>query len=221
MPALPNVPSVLRCRLHWTDVADVNVWSTIYLQYSGSAPSSSDASNIAVAVANAFGAEVASWGDGVVLTNVEVTDLSSSSAAQGDAACSFQGTNSSGRLAGGTCVVVGYQIDRRYRGGKPRNYFPWASINDLQNPQSWTAASLASWTSAVGTIFSTILGTTVGGTTLANHVNVSYYEGFTVEGGTGGKRARNVPTLRTTPLVDTVVGRTVLATPGSQRRRNR
>src|SRR5579875_196304 len=217
MPALPDVPQVIRFRLNWTDDNDANIYNNTFFRYTGSAPSSSDISNLATAVANAYGAQVASWASSVHLIGVEATDLTSATAAQGNVTCDFQGTNDSGRLAGGTAVVISYLIARRYRGGKPRNYFPWGSVNDLNSAQQWNTGSVSGWAAAIAAITSSIIGTTVGGTTLADHVNVSYYQGFTVEGGTGGKRAKNVPTLRPTPVVDTIVGRNVLIRPGSQR----
>jgi hypothetical protein len=220
VPALPDVPGVLRCQIQWTDAGDVGVFSTVFLSYTGSEPDASDCSNIATAIANAFGAEKAYWGSNVTLTGVKVTDLTSATAGQGEASADFQGTNDSGSLAGGTALVVSYEIARRYRGGKPRNYFPWGTVGALATAQTWGSDYVASWATAIATIFSTIIGTEEGGTTISNHVNVSYYSGFTVVNPGGGKRARNVPTLRETPVVDTITARNVLARPGSQRRRN-
>jgi hypothetical protein len=51
-------------------------------------------------------------------------------------------------------------------------------------------------------------------------VNVSYYNGFTVVTNPTTGRARNVPTLRGTPVVDTVTGIVARVQVGSQRRRN-
>lgn len=221
MPALPDVPSVLRARLQWTSNTDTSVYTTLFFSYSGSEPDSSDCANFATAICNAFGAEVSVWGNHVTLTGCEVTDLTSATAGQGRATCDFQGTNTSGVLAGGTCVVISYEIARRYRGGKPRNYFPWPSVADLLDQQQFGADRVSEWAAAIAAIFTAIIGTAEGGATITNHVNVSYYSGFTVVNPGGGKRARNVPTLRGTPLVDAITGRNVLVTPGSQRRRNK
>jgi hypothetical protein len=220
MPSLPDVPQVLRCQLNWTDTADKVVYNTFYLSYTGSAPSDADASNIAVLLCNAWATDLNFWDTQTSLTGAKVTDLSSATAAQGTATCDFTGTELGEILAGGTALVANFQIARRYRGGKPRLYLPWGTTGVLTNRQEWTPAWVASVAANVALIFSTILGTTVGGTTLSDHVNVSYYKGFTVDDPGGGRRARNVPTLRPTPVVDNITGRTILGRPGSQRRRN-
>jgi hypothetical protein len=221
MPALPNVPNVIKARLNWQDSADLAVYNTLFFQYSGSAPSSADITSLAAAIDNAVGDQDSLWQAATVLLGCECTDLSSSTAAQGSDAVAINGIRDGNTLAGGTAVVVNYRINRRYRGGKPRNYFPWLVSQDLTNRQLWSTAAIEAVEEGMAAIFTAILGTTAGGTTLTNHVNVSYYEGFTVEGGTGGKRARNVPTVRTTPLVDTIQSLTCLSRPGSQRRRNK
>lgn len=220
MPALPDVPSTLRARLIWTDAADTNVTTTWFFSYSGSAPDASDCSNLATQLCNAVGAQKAYWGENVTLSGAQLTDLTSPTSGQGEATADFEGTNDSGSLAGGTCLVCSFTIARRYRGGKPRSYLPWGTVGSLATAQTWGSDYLASWASAIADIFSTFIGSTAGGATITNHVNVSYYSGFTVVNPGGGKRAKNVPTLRTTPLVDAITGRVLLGRPGSQRRRN-
>lgn len=221
MPALPFVPSVLKARLHWGESGDPDVYNTLYFAYSGSEPDGDACSNFATVICNAFGAMIAQWNELVVLAGCEVTDLTSDTAGQGSATSDFPGSGSGELLGGSTCVLVNYEIARRYRGGKPRNYFPWGTSATLETRQSWTADFVAGVASDLATCFSTIIGTTEGGATITNHVNVSYYNGFTVVNPGGGKRARNVPTLRETPLVDDIVSRSVSGQPASQRRRNK
>lgn len=221
MPALPDVSHVLKARLHWSDGGDPSVYNTLYFAYTGSEPDGSDCSNFATGICNAFGAMIAQWDDSTYLVGCEVTDLTGPTAGQGAATASFQGSGSGDLLAGGTALLVNYTIARRYRGGKPRNYFPWGTSATLNGKQSWTPDFVADVASELATAFSTILGLEYGGATISDHVNVSYYDGFTVSDPGGGKRARNIPTLRETPVVDTITGRVVSQTPASQRRRNR
>lgn len=212
---------MLRARLGWTDSADPTAYTTLHFAYTGSEPSSSDCSNLAAAIANAFGTCKAHWDTGTVLSTCQVTDLTSDTAGQGNSAVDFVGTSGGTLLSGATSLVVNYTIARRYRGGKPRSYLPWGTTENLETKQQWDPSFLAAVGSDVAACFSTIIGTSEGGTTISNHVNVSYYNGFTVVNPGGGKRAKNVPVLRSSPLVDTITGRTFLAFPGSQRRRNR
>jgi hypothetical protein len=220
MPALPTIPNVLSTQLHWNDGTDGNVSSTMFWRYGGSPPNSADCSNFAVTLENAFAAENALWDTRTELTGCTATDLSSNSGGVGSSTGSTNGTLGGDTLAGGTAVVVSYLITRRYRGGKPRNYFPWGDSNSLNTKQLWLPAYVASVAAGMASAISAFIGTVEGATTISAHVNVSYYEGFTVVTSPTTGRARNVPKLRTTPVVDDIVGRTVLGRPGSQRRRN-
>jgi hypothetical protein len=221
MPALPDVPSVLRSRLTWGDSANPTVYNNLFFAYTGSEPDASDCSAIALTIANAFGSVKALWDEGTYLTGVEVTDLTSPSAGQGFTTASIQGTNGGEIIGGSTSLLVNYTLNRRYRGGKPRNYFPWGTSANLATKQSWSTDWLATVSEDLATVFGDIIGSEGGATTVSNHVNVSYYSGFTVVNPGGGKRARNVPNLRDTPQVDSITGRAPSVTPGSQRRRNR
>lgn len=160
------------------------------------------------------------WEPGTLLTGVKVTDLSSSSGGVGEHSQSTAGTGNVASLPGGTSVLVNYLINRRYRGGKPRSYFPWGSETEMATRQSWVGTFITDCTSALTTYFAAVIGLVVGGTTLTSHVNVSYYEGFTVVTNPVTGRSRNVPKLRTTPVVDDILSWSVSAKPGSQRRRN-
>lgn len=221
MPALPSVANVLKVQLLWSDSADVAVTSTLYFQYSGAAPSAGDLNNFCAVVCNAFGAEDSLWHTSVDLTGATAVDLTSHSAAEGAATANFAGTSTGGPLAGGTAVVVNYKIARRYRGGKPRNYYPFGDSSKINTRQSWSAAFVAAVASGVSTAIASIIGTSVGPASISNHVNVSYYSGSRVVTSPTTGRARNVPILRDAPLVDNIVSSSVQIVPGSQRRRNR
>lgn len=221
MPALPAVPNVLKCQLLWSDSSDANVRTTQFYRYSGGPPNATDCNNLAADIYGNMAAMDGQWSPTTQLTGVEVTDLTSSGAAQGLHSQSTSGIRAGTDLAGGTAVVVGYVITRRYRGGKPRNYFPFFTSSDLTNRQTWAAGDLTALDSALATYFSATIGSTSGSTTITDHVNVSYYDGFTVVTSPTTGRARNVPKLRTTPVVDVITSFGARPQPGSQRRRNR
>lgn len=221
MPPLPNVPNVVKSQLLWSDSADNDVRTTLFFRYSGGSPTGTDCNALAADIYSAIAAMVGQWTASTQLTGVEVTDLSSPSGGQGLHAQSTAGTRAGSDLAGGTCVVVGYVIGRRYRGGKPRSYLPFFSASDLTTRQQWTAGDLTALDSALATAFAAIIGSSSGSTTLTDHVNVSYYDGFTVVTSPTTGRARNVPKLRTTPVVDVITSFGARSQPGSQRRRNR
>jgi len=150
----------------------------------------------------------------------ELTDLTSASSAQVVNSTGVSGTSASPELAGGTAMVIRKKIARRYRGGHPRIYVPGMLQSFLASATQWassplatvvagynafiTAATAASNPAAIGTI---------------EHVNVSYFSGFTNKTFPSG-RTHPVPTPRATPVVDLIIGTVGNPTPGSQRRRN-
>jgi hypothetical protein len=215
------VSEVLKAQLLWSDSADNDVRTSLFFRYSGGAPDSTDATLLAADIYGAAAAMDTQWTPTTQLTGVLVTDLSSPAGGQGLHAQSTAGSRSGTDLAGGTAVVVGYLITRRYRGGKPRSYFPFFDSSDLTTRQQWAAGNLTALDSELATFFSAVIGLTEGPTTITNHVNVSYYDGFTVVTNPVTGRARNVPKLRTTPVVDVITSFGTRSAPGSQRRRNR
>jgi hypothetical protein len=221
MPPLPAVANTLKCQLLWSDSADANVRTTLYFRYTGGPPSATDCNALAADIYGAAANMLTQWTATTQLTGVEITDLGSATGATGLHAQSTSGTRAGQDLAGGTAVVVGYVIARRYRGGKPRSYFPWFDSSDLATRQTWAAGNVTACDGFLATFFAACLGFTSGTTAITEHVNVSYYDGFTVVTSPTTGRARNVPTRRTTPLTDIITSFGTRTQPGSQRRRNR
>jgi hypothetical protein len=221
MPPLAPVADVLKCRFLWSDSSDINVSSTMFFHYSGGPPSESDAATLAASAYTAMAAPTTLWHTDTQLTGVEITDLSEESGAQATHNGVTPGVETGAPLAGGTCVVVGYSIARRYRGGKPRNYFPWASASDLTTRQQWSSTYVTLAATNLASVIATIIGSSGGSTTITNHANVSYYKGNDASINPRTGRAQNFPVPRTTPVVDTITSLTVRPAPGSQRRRNR
>lgn len=220
MPALPDVPNVLRADLQWTVGGDLDVITRLFFRYSGGPPSSADAVSLAASIYGDAAAMKALWESGTDLIGVKVTDLSSATGGVGEHAQTTSGTGATASMPGSVAVLVNYLITRRYRGGKPRSYLPFGSEADIATRQSWVGTFVTAVDSALSTFFGAVIGTVGGGTTITAHVNVSYYEGFTVVVNPITHRSKNVSNPRTTPLVDTILSWTVSSRPGSQRRRN-
>jgi hypothetical protein len=221
MPALPAVPKVIRVALIHSYGEDNDVVTRFFVSYSGTAPTAAQLNTYAAAMITNWGTDLKSLCNAQVkITECVVEDLSSPTSAIGAAVGSTAGTLAGATLTGGTAFVVSYTIARRYRGGHPRGYWPFGDAVTLNDPQTWTAGFTGNVNADLGAFFTDALaaGWTGAGTLL--HVNVSYYEGFTVVTNPITGRARNVPTLRATPLVDTVTGIVARTQVGSQRRRN-
>lgn len=218
MPALPAVPNVLKASIKWTISTDVEASTGLFFEYSGSAPNNSSCAAIATTVGAAF-AEWAEYFDhDTTLTACEVTDLASASGGQGISSIGTTGTLTN-PLSGASSVLVNYALSRRYRGGRPRSYLPWGDATKVSTRQTWASSFQANVQDALVTAFASIIGSSAGGTTITQHVNVSYYSGFTVITSPTTGRARNVPTLRSSPHVDTITSFLVSTHIANQRRR--
>ena len=220
MPALPTVPNVLRVDWLWSDASDVNVQTRHFFRYSGPAPTSAQCVSFAADIYGLMAAMAGQWGAGTELIGCKVEDLSSHTGGVGEHAQVTNGTRTGGILSAGTAVLTNYIVGRRYRGGKPRSYWPMFTSTDLSGRQTWNGTAETNLDSDLSTFFAGVIGLTQGSTTITGHVNVSYYSGFTVVTNPVTGRARNVPTLRGTPLVDDILSYATSGRPSSQRRRN-
>lgn len=217
-PPLPDTPCV-RCRLIYTQTDSFDAGSRFYLSYSGSAPSGANCATLASDIAAAWASDLAgqfttNW----VLTEVDVLDIASDSGLSGQWTGSHAGSNAGPILTAAAATNVEFGIARRYRGGKPRMFLPAASHNETVDPGHWSSAYVSGLQTAVGTFFSALEALSIGSMGTLQHVNLSYYSGYTnVE--IPGRRARSIPTYRSTALHDNVTGYFAKALIGSQKRR--
>lgn len=205
MPALPDVANVLKVRWHFTIPTEGGPVAHVgqHYRWTGSAPDATACAAIAddaMTQANTHLKENlhSIWR----FESVDVTDLTSATAATGVSThATIAGTNSGDALPVDTCTEVTYHLNRRYRGGHPKEFWPFGTQADMSNELEWTSGYLTQVNTDLAAFYSAFIGSTSGGCTVGARCNVSYYSGFTVHTGTTG-RARNVPTTRSTPLVD-------------------
>lgn len=220
MPPLPNVPNVMRVRLIWGVNAPVNVGTNLFWSYTGGPPASADCTAIAGQINSAVASDLLSLlSQNYSLQEVICTDLSSPTGATGLSTTGHLGTRTGANVPISNCVLLDHLINRRYRGGKPRSYLPFGVDADLNNQRTWSAALVAAVNTGFAAFVTAVNAANSGTTVMAAHVNVSYHKGFTVVTSPTTGRARNVPTLRTTPLVDTVSSTVANVKIGTQRRR--
>lgn len=220
MPPLAPVPNVLKAQLHWSLAGAPDMQTVLHFRYAGGPPTPTDALALATDIYNAMAPVATYWSSDINLSECVVTDLSSATASVGTHSGSTPGLRTPGGLDNGTALVVNYHIDRRYRGGKPRSYFPFGVGSDMTTRRSWDSAFVTAVQGALNTFFATCIGSTSGTTSITQQVSVSYFSGFTVVTDPTTGRAKNVPVRRATPLVDPITGITASLKPGSQRRRN-
>lgn len=221
MPALPLVNNALHAQLIWGDDQDTSVYTGLFFRYTGGPPNAAACIALAGDIGGAMALQNDCWHEDTALNACKVTDLSSNTGGVGEYAVGTAGTIVGEPVSGGTAVLANYQITRRYRGGKPRSYFPWGSASELATRQTWGGTYVTQCQNALEAFFAACVGSTSGGTTISAHASISYYDGFTVVTNPTTGRARNAPKVRLVPLVDDVVSLSVLGRPASQRRRNR
>jgi hypothetical protein len=218
MPPLPAVPNVLKASLDWSISSDVSARTGLFFSYSGTEPNNAACTALAGDIYAAFAVNNGDWDVDTSLIGCEVIDLSSTTGGVGLHSGSVPGSLTQ-PISGASSVLANYLIARRYRGGRPRSYWPFGDASVVGNRQTWEATFITGVTTHLTAAFGAVIGATSGGTTITNHVNVSYYDGFTVVTSPTTGRARNVPKLRSVPLVDAIVGFNVATRIANQRRR--
>jgi len=220
MPPLPPVPNVIRSTFKQQQAGDLDILNRCFWSYSGTTSQVSMGA-FATALAAHWHANIHPLqASDMELVSVECVDLASDT---GPLAFFPAGTNGalvSGANPAGAAAVLQFEIDRRYRGGKPKMFIGGLEQVQLSTPQLWTSGFVASLIEAWLAVQAATLEVEFGGiTTITGQVNVSYYSGFTNGVGPTG-RAKVNPNLRVTPVVDPIVGVDVNPAVASQRRRN-
>lgn len=221
MPALPAPGPVIRIDLHFTVGTDANALTRFYMAYSGTPP--------AVPALTDFTGAVNGYCDDALpplmhsdttYTGCTITDLATDTGSSLYAPETSVGSRDGAALGADVCLLANFTVDRRYRGGKPRGYWPLGTATDLQTRQTWTTDFLAAAQTPVENVYGELVGESFAGCTVVAQCNVSYYgpPNRIITGSTG--RVRTVSTVRTTPIVDPVMGPTLNPKLGSQRRRN-
>lgn len=220
-PPLPPVTDVLKATLIWDVGSDLNVQCVTHWEYSGGPPTGADCTTLAGLIRSSMNTNGTTLlNNSFFFSGVDVLDLNSSSGASGIHISNFAGTRSGVDLTGGTAVLVNHAISRRYRGGKPKSFLPWGVAGDLLTPQTWTTGLVSAADTAWANFVTGVIGSVGGSTTIASHVNVSYFQGFTNVPYGSPTKYRRVPTLRSGgPVVDVITSSSINNRPSSQRRR--
>lgn len=215
---LPDTPC-LRVRVTWNTGTIGEGGTRFYLSYSGSAPSGANCTTIAADIAAPWSTYLgAMYPNTISLNEVDVIDIATELGASGQWVGTAVGTRSGNALPFQVATNVEYGIAERYRGGKPRGFFPAGVSGDLVNEAHWDGDYIDAMNAAVGNFYSHVAAISVGSVGTLKHVNLSYYHGYTnVE--VPDTRAYAKPTYRATALHFDITGYSTKAVLGSQRRR--
>jgi hypothetical protein len=222
MPALPNVPGVLAVDFDFSVGQDLLAKVKRHYTYTGGPPSVADCNTIAtdfLSLVSAF--LLAMMHPSRSIEYVTVTDLTSPTSHQGANANHQVGTRTGADLGASVCLLENLVIGRRYRGGKPRSYWPFGTDTDLAASQVWSNTFQGLVAAALSLYDAGALAITSGSTNIAAPCSVSYYQGFTPVTNPITGRTRDVPTLRAGPLTPDIITSTRISPNlASQRRRN-
>lgn len=220
MPTPPVVPSVCRFKILGT-LANLAPWGVrIYTAYAGGPPSSATMLALAEGVAAAWNSHcVPLQANSVTTTAVDAVDLSSTSGASATADVDYAGGVSAAQVDNQIAAIIKMEIDRRYRGGKPKMYFPGVSVDAVADTSHFTTTFANSAGTAFAAFDAAVTALSSGGVSLANIVNCPFYKGFTAVENMITGRWRNVPKYVTTVVPDIVNSFTCDTLMGSQKRR--
>lgn len=207
MPPLPNVPNVMKFRTLGDSTAGIN-WNIVtHYTYSGSPPSVPALTAFATTANTAWTADLTPLQhDDLSLTGHAIVDLSSETGAEATVEAAVPGTLTGAPLPAGAAMLVSYSINRRYRGGHPRQYLPVGDSTSTLNTSQWVSTFATSVFNAFRNYGNAIIGQVYGSTTITGRVAVSYYSGHV---------------LRATPVVLALELSGTSETIASQRRRTR
>lgn len=152
----PDVPAVVHFVMRGTKGG--TSWANKgYLQYSGPAPAVADLATVGTAIANAWNTDFAPiCPAGVVLTTIDLQDLTSRLAARNSVTVSHAGTRTGTEMPNQVALVISWLINRRYRGGHPRTYLPAGVLEDVTSARLWAGAFVTA-AQAAATAFRTAL----------------------------------------------------------------
>jgi len=215
---LPDVPCV-RCRVIGIDGVG-NTWGTrFFLSYSGSAPTGANCTTLAGDISSAFGSHLASLlNDSSEMNEVDVLDIATDSGFSGQSTSVVAGTRSGSPPPAQVALNIEYGIAQRYRGGKPRGFWPFGVDGDMATPSSWSAGLISAANTGIAAFMAEIEALSIGAIGTLQHVNLSYYKGFTNITNSSG-RERAVPKYRDVATHDNISGYSAKAVMGSQKRR--
>ena len=217
-PPLPDTPTV-RVRLIGIDGVGNFFGSRIYLSYAGSAPTGANCTTLAGDIEAAWATHLAPLlNENCALTEVDVLDIATDSGLSGQWTGSAAGSRAGSELPIQCALGIEYGIGRRYRGGKPRGYWPFGVAADQSDPSHWSSTFITAANSAFEAFMAEVVALSVGAMGTLTHVNLSYYKGFTNITNSSG-RERAVPTYRASAIHDDIVGYSAKSVISSQRRR--
>src|ERR1700747_98603 len=174
------VPNCIQVKVSFTDEGDMSALCIGYYGYTGGTPGASGLNDIASAFGGSIGGNLQElMTSDKTLTTIECRDLASDLGHEGIATPEAGGTRAGTKLAPGTAAVTSYTIGRHYRGGHPRNYWPFGAEADIGTFGLWSDAFVSELETKEGAFWAVVAATSFGSFTTPQKVNASRYKGYT------------------------------------------
>lgn len=156
------------------------VWANVlHFAFGGTGPTNATAAAIASAIASQWGTHMSPEQPApTTLEEVQVTDLSSTTAGEGTWSGSIAGTRGDDSIPANAALLISYPVQVRYKGGHPRSYLYVLGNADFTGAEAWTAAATAEVLTHWNAFLTGCLGVGTGGTTLNGLVAIRYHGKF-------------------------------------------
>jgi hypothetical protein len=201
MAALQPVPGCTRMRFEHAIGTDVDVGTHIFLN-TVQVPTQAHLDSVVNAAHASYAASCAGLlHNQARLTLVSATDLSDPAGPFSENAVEVAGTRAGAPHPANACALMTIPIERRYRGGKPRAYWPWGSQADVATPQTWSTAFLDACLVGWNDLITAILTDLRAWASASQMCSISYFSGRSWVPDHLGNYHR-IPTPRPVPKVD-------------------
>lgn len=140
MPALPNVPGVIRVSLE--GVTTNRNWANVFhVRYTGTPPTPTSLNDyLAAWYTVVTDAVLPLMMDEGACTGATAVDLTSATSASAEVSSTLSGTRTGNPIPSSAAALVNYNSSFRYRGGHPRTYYFVGVTTDLNDQAHWTSA---------------------------------------------------------------------------------
>lgn len=168
----PPVPNLLGVQIQGTIPGEI--WENVlHFSYSGGPPSVSTVTSIASSIQQLWGLHVSPLQPNYVSqTQVIVTDMGSTTGAQGVSATANAGTRGTGEVPANAAVLVSYPAPGRFRGGHFRTYLLAGSSIDMDTPMHWNSAFQSLVSTDWAAFLNTVIGVNVGGNQIVSLIGL-------------------------------------------------
>lgn len=174
---LNPVPNVLKVYLQgFIDTSQQEIWGNVlHFQYSGTPPSNATCATLGTLIASQWATHMApACPSPTSLQVVQVTDLTSTTAGEGEALVLHPGSRGDDSIPANAALLISYPSALRYKGGHPRTYLYVLGNADLSGAMSWSPAATTEVQGDWQAFLTGCVGLTSGGMTISGFCSVRY-----------------------------------------------